>query len=701
MHSPSSSRTPSTTALERALETPGFNDQKDKFNELRGLFECSEKRARLTRDLTEIHETTTGRKPLSVYMKHLHYATNIENDIHISIGDKQRALKRISDQMKTWTSLKHPNILPLLCYEWKDTPLLAFHWYKNGNISQYLKTHPDVDRLLLLVQVASGLKFLHSQSIVHGAIKPTNVIVADGGRPMLMDFRMAPDLRMVERSMTMADSGRENVGYMSPELIEEGNYTTASDLYAFASLLLEILSGQPPYYKLSYDQATAQITQRKKPSPEDHQALSSSSPLWELMQRCWSTLPSDRPKMEEVHTSLENMIKRKRFGFLDYVGLLCGFIFHLVLQLIQQLASLKQVDSVDESMLNREVGLNYLLPSLGNELNPVELTARGGYSELHQPAPPARSDFVDDSVLHSGVQLNELPPPLEGKLDPKEIIACGGYSEVRRGTLTRRDDECIPVAIKYLKPRNSSGGGPLSKEGFETRIRRETMIWNRAQHDNTLQFIGFQIVEGTPMLVSPWCENGNLMVYTERHPELTRWDKLKLLCDAARGLEHLHCLKPPIIHGDIKPDNVMITSELRAVLADFGISSLMVDLEVGTGLTTTSGAGGPARYRAIELLTADRARPTGKSDVYSFGMLILATMTGRSPFWKIQNDAVIVLAVADGITPKPEDHSELPPADSLWGLMRRCWNPDPTQRPCMKEIIGEVSCHDHHIISYS
>ncbi|KAG8929027.1 hypothetical protein FRC01_005029 [Tulasnella sp. 417] len=524
--------------------------------------------------------------------------------------------------------------------------------------------------------------FLHSKSIVHGAIKPTNVIIADDDRPMLMDFGMAPDLRMVERNVTMADSGRENVGYMSPELIEEENYTKPSDVYAFASLLLEILSGQPPYYKLSYDQAITQIMQRRKPSPEDHQTLYSSSPLWEMMERCWSPLPSDRPKM------LEHMVKRKRFGFLGYLGMLCGFVFHLVLQLIQHLASLKQVDSVDES--KREVGLNDLLPSLGNELNSVELTARGDYSELHQPTSPAQFDFVDDSMLQSGIQLDELPPPLEGKLDPKEFIACGGYSEVRRGTLTRGDDDSIPVAIKYLKPRNSSGGGPLSKEGFETRIRRETVIWNRAKHGNTLQFIGYQIVEGTPMLVSPWCKNGNLMVYTERHPELTRWDKLKLLCDAARGLEHLHCLKPPIIHGDIKPDNVMITSELRAVLADFGISSLMVDLEVGTGLTTTSGAGGPARYRAIELLTADRARPTDKSDVYSFGMLILATMTGKSPFWRIQNDAVIVLAVADGITPKPEDHSELPPTDSLWGLMRRCWNPDPTERPCMKEIIGEL-----------
>lgn len=68
----------------------------------------------------------------------------------------------------------------------------------------------------------------------------------------------------------------------------------------------------------------------------------------------------------------------------------------------------------------------------------------------------------------------------------------------------------------------------------------------------------------------------------------------------------------------------MITEEIRAVLADFGVSRLMVDLGVCTGLSTTGGAWGPPGYRAIELMQADNARPTDKSDVYSFGGLILA-----------------------------------------------------------------------------
>ncbi|KAG8919667.1 hypothetical protein FRC01_001179 [Tulasnella sp. 417] len=334
MASSSSIKTLKTKASSTAsdIHTP-FILPKDKLSELQGSFKNEEKKAPIIRDLTEIHEstwTTPRGESLIVCVKYLRYATIIESDIQMAAGDRRRELKKILDQMIQWTSLKHPNILPFIGYQWNDTPVLVFSWYKNGNITQYLNDHPGLDRLKLLVQVASGLTFLHSKSIVHGGIKPANVIIADDGHPMLMDFGMAPDLRMVERNMTMADSGRENVGYMSPELIEKGSYTKASDVYAFASLILEVLSGQPPYYKLPYVQAMIQITQQKKPIPEDHQSLSSSSPLWDLMQRCWNIQPDDRPWIEEVRNLLEHIAKGKRPTLLSYIRSLCKTVFRLL-----------------------------------------------------------------------------------------------------------------------------------------------------------------------------------------------------------------------------------------------------------------------------------------------------------------------------------------------------------------------------------
>ncbi|KAG8922984.1 hypothetical protein FRC01_013368 [Tulasnella sp. 417] len=311
---------------------PGKIYQKDKVNELQGYFKYADKRVRIIRDLTEIHEVTwvTDGKTLNVYIKYLRYGAIIEGDIDLTISAKQVELK----DLRTDENMDLPPRPQHLAFYW--LPMERHAPSCHGNISQYIKANPEVDRLKILAQVASGLKFLYSESIVHGLVQPTNVIIADDGRPMLMDFGMAPDVRMVERNITMADSAREIVGYMSPELIEERPYTTVSDVYAFGSLVLEVLTDQPPYCQLAYAQAMIQITQQKKPSPDDHPCLPASSPLWELLQRCWSTSPDERPRIEEVHNWLDAIVKPKRSGLLNYIGLFYSFASRLVSQPAQQ-----------------------------------------------------------------------------------------------------------------------------------------------------------------------------------------------------------------------------------------------------------------------------------------------------------------------------------------------------------------------------
>lgn len=70
------------------------------------------------------------------------------------------------------------------------------------------------------------------------------------------------------------------------------------------------------------------------------------------------------------------------------------------------------------------------------------------------------------------------------------------------------------------------------------RIRRETVIWMAANHPNILQFIGYQICEGKPWLVSPWCQLGNLSRYIAENPKIKRVEKLKLA-----SITHLFVLR--------------------------------------------------------------------------------------------------------------------------------------------------------------
>ncbi|KAG8974642.1 hypothetical protein FRB90_009742, partial [Tulasnella sp. 427] len=144
-----------------------------------------------------------------------------------------------------------------------------------------------------------------------------------------------------------------------------------------------------------------------------------------------------------------------------------------------------------------------------------------------------------------------------------------------------------------------------------------------------------------------------------------------------------------IVHGDIKPANVLVKDNLDAVICDFGLSRVILGAGQQTMLTTTNiQNGGTTGYRPKEVLDG-KTSPTEASDVFAFGGLILFVMSGDQPFFKKKTDSAVVTAIIKGKEPIPADHPGLPENDSLWTLMRRCWKPDPELRPTMKIVIEE------------
>lgn len=101
------------------------------------------------------------------------------------------------------------------------------------------------------------------------------------------------------------------------------------------------------------------------------------------------------------------------------------------------------------------------------------------------------------------------------------------------------------------------------------------------------------------------------------------------LCGAGRGLAHLHSLRPPICHGDIKPQNIILGDNMEALICDFGISRIIADPGV-TEMTTYGAATGTAGFGAKEIL--EGSGPTEKGDVYAFGGLILAVSFSLTRF---------------------------------------------------------------------
>ncbi|KIO16129.1 hypothetical protein M407DRAFT_86365 [Tulasnella calospora MUT 4182] len=201
--------------------------------------------------------------------------------------------------------LRSPFILELYGFQLGKEPCLVSPWCEKGTLLEYLSHHlPSEGRILeLLVQVASGVGYLHSlaPAIIHGDVKPSNIVIGDSGQALLCDFGLSRLTLTIIRSPNATSGDPQGTrGFQAPEMVFHGLRTLAGDVYAFACLMLDVLTGHFPYYELPRDKATLAMHNQKMPDPSMHTALPESDPLWKFMRQCWDTTPTERPRMTRV-----------------------------------------------------------------------------------------------------------------------------------------------------------------------------------------------------------------------------------------------------------------------------------------------------------------------------------------------------------------------------------------------------------------
>ncbi|KAL4064746.1 kinase-like domain-containing protein [Scleroderma yunnanense] len=249
----------------------------------------------------------------------------------------------------------------------------------------------------------------------------------------------------------------------------------------------------------------------------------------------------------------------------------------------------------------------------------------------------------------------------------------GGYAIVYKGILRANQTK---VAIKTGK---WPGGGTTIKE-----VLHEAFIWSKLCHDNIAPICGFTTVfDDSVSLVSPWQEMGNAHDYVQNHEV----DPRPLLLGIARGLNYLHSRAlGPIIYGDLKGYNILITDDGRALLTDFGTSFLAVS----SGTTTLWPCrGGTLKWMAPEVL--DNQNLSVESDVWAFGMTALELFTRQEPFHDISSIPRIVVRIVNGLPSRPSVESTCDRlTDTWWKICMRCWQQDPALRPSASDITFEI-----------
>ncbi|KAJ7218646.1 kinase-like domain-containing protein [Mycena pura] len=252
-------------------------------------------------------------------------------------------------------------------------------------------------------------------------------------------------------------------------------------------------------------------------------------------------------------------------------------------------------------------------------------------------------------------------------------VGGGGFADIWRS-----DFHNETVCVKVMRVFNAVDIETLSKA-----FRNEAIIWRQLSHPNLLPFLGAFYQEMNTQrrlcLVSPWMISGDIHNYLKSNP--AGLNRLTLVLDVAIGLEHLHSLN--LVHGDLKAMNVLVTRSGRAVLADFGLSSVVMHSRIAA-LSSTYHSGGTTRWQAPELLQGDRR--SFASDMYAFGCVFYEITTGNVPFFEVAEAAVLWHIYRGNV---PQRLPEI--SDDVWALMAECWATEPVNRPTAKDVIARLS----------
>ena len=202
---------------------------------------------------------------------------------------------------------------------------------------------------------------------------------------------------------------------------------------------------------------------------------------------------------------------------------------------------------------------------------------------------------------------------------------------------------------------------------------RKTVIWfsrGTQQASVCLSFLSFAVGTKTLSTSFPFCSPSDIL-HNESFP-LDGDLLLPILCDIAQGVRFLHAAKPQVIHGDLKAHNVLVDSNFRAKVADFGLSAKKVIGATGTPL-----------WMAPELLRGESSN-TAASDCYSLGIILYEVYSRKDPY-EGENIAAVLKEVMD---PKVNKRPPVPPACpvQIASIMADCLSGDPGSRPAVEEV---------------
>ncbi|XP_015087265.1 serine/threonine receptor-like kinase NFP [Solanum pennellii] len=297
------------------------------------------------------------------------------------------------------------------------------------------------------------------------------------------------------------------------------------------------------------------------------------------------------------------------------------------------------------------------------------------------------------SIVDKDVEVN-LMADLSDCLDKYKMYKMEQLWEATNGF----DEECLIQGSVY---KGTIDGEVLAIKKMKWNAREELKILQKVNHGNLVKLEGFCIdpKEANCYLVYEYVENGSLhsWLHSEKPEKLSWKTRLRIATDVANGLLYIHeHTRPRVVHKDIKSSNILLDSNVRAKVANFGLAKSGCNA-ITMHIVGTQG------YIAPEYLT-DGIVST-KMDVFSFGVVLLELVSGKEA---IDHEGKVLWAKVSDFSEGSEERKvsklqewmdesllrEELTIESVVNVMPvaiSCLNKDPSRRPGMIEIVYALS----------
>jgi serine/threonine-protein kinase len=260
-----------------------------------------------------------------------------------------------------------------------------------------------------------------------------------------------------------------------------------------------------------------------------------------------------------------------------------------------------------------------------------------------------------------------------GHFELIRLIGRGGAGRVYEAR-NRRLGRVVALKMLDFRPLESVA------ETFQ-RLRKESRVAAAVIHENIVRVLDLGVAEGVPFIEMELVRGSALSAMVRERGPLAPPEASRICAEALCGLARVHQEK--IVHGDIKPGNILVDEQGRARLTDFGISKFLEETTTATSGRRVIGSPhfmAPEQWRGESLST--------RTDLYAMGLVLYYALTGLLPYGADSGAALMYKHLHEPLLPPGREHPGVP--DCLAEVIRRAAEKEPAARFASAEEFCEA-----------